>query len=81
MIKIQCRLGFEKIRVAISAAAPISKDVLRFYQSIGMNLIEVYGQTEGTAGATITPRAIVNAIHSALGYFRLNQETIFARQK
>ncbi|MCP3875238.1 MAG: long-chain fatty acid--CoA ligase [Desulfobacteraceae bacterium] len=54
--KLKERLGFEKIRVAISAAAPISKDVLRFYQSIGMNLIEVYGQTEGTAGATISPQ-------------------------
>ncbi len=61
--KLKERLGFEKIRVAISAAAPISKDVLRFYQAIGMNLIEVYGQTEGTAGATISPQ-----INNKFGY-------------
>ncbi|MCD4677957.1 MAG: AMP-binding protein [Desulfobacula sp.] len=53
--KLKERLGFENIRVAISGAAPISKEVLRFYQSIGMNLIEVYGQTEGTGATTVSP--------------------------
>jgi long-chain acyl-CoA synthetase len=53
--KLQERLGFENIRVAISGAAPISKDVLRFFQSIGMNLIEGYGQTEGTGVTTLSP--------------------------
>ena len=53
--KLKERLGFEKIRVAISGAAPISKDVLRFFQSIGMNLIEGYGQTEGTGVTTLSP--------------------------
>ena len=53
--KLKERLGFEKIRVAVSGAAPISKDVLRFFQSIGMNLIEGYGQTEGTGVTTLSP--------------------------
>ena len=53
--KLKERLGFENIRVAISGAAPISKDVLRFFQSIGMNLIEGYGQTEGTGVTTLSP--------------------------
>jgi len=53
--KLKERLGFENIRVAISGAAPISKDVLRFFQSIGMNLIEGYGQTEGTGVSTLSP--------------------------
>lgn len=53
--KLKERLGFERIRVAISGAAPISQEVLRFFQSIGMNLIEGYGQTEGT-GVTTLPR-------------------------
>lgn len=53
--KLKERLGFEKIRVAISGAAPISRDVLRFFQSIGMNLIEGYGQTEGTGVTTLSP--------------------------
>ncbi|MCK5542180.1 MAG: long-chain fatty acid--CoA ligase [Desulfobacterales bacterium] len=53
--KLKERLGFENIRVAISGAAPISKDVLRFFQSIGINLIEGYGQTEGTGVTTLSP--------------------------
>ncbi|HMA86275.1 MAG TPA: AMP-binding protein [Desulfosalsimonadaceae bacterium] len=53
--KLKERLGFERIRVAYSGAAPISPDVLHFYQAIGMNLIEGYGQTEGT-GVTCTSR-------------------------
>lgn len=51
--KLRERLGFDRIRVAYSGAAPISPQVLLFYQSIGINLIEGYGQTEGT-GVTCT---------------------------
>ncbi len=51
--KLRERLGFDRIRVAYSGAAPISPQVLFFYQSIGINLIEGYGQTEGT-GVTCT---------------------------
>jgi long-chain acyl-CoA synthetase len=47
--KLKERLGFERMRVAVSGGAPISPDVLHFFQSIGFNLIEGYGQTEGTA--------------------------------
>ena len=46
--KLKERLGFDRMRVAYSGAAPISPDVLHFFQSIGVNLIEGYGQTEGT---------------------------------
>ncbi len=52
--KLKERLGFDRLRVAYSAAAPISPDVLRFFQSIGINLMEGYGQTEGTGAATIS---------------------------
>ncbi len=51
--KLKERLGFDRIRVAYSGAAPISPQVLYFYQSMGINLIEGYGQTEGT-GVTCT---------------------------
>lgn len=53
--KLKERMGFEQMRVAISGAAPISTDVLKFFQSIGMNLIEGYGQTEGTGVSTLSP--------------------------
>ncbi|MDY6904609.1 MAG: long-chain fatty acid--CoA ligase [Thermodesulfobacteriota bacterium] len=51
--KLKERMGFERIRVAYSGAAPISPEVLRSYQAIGIRLIEGYGQTEGT-GVTCT---------------------------
>ena len=53
--KLRERMGFDRIRVAISGAAPIAPEILRFYQSIGVNLVEAYGQTEGT-GATTASR-------------------------
>src|SRR3989339_318373 len=52
--KLKERLGFDRIRVAYSGAAPISKEVLRFFQSMGMDLFEGYGQTEAT-GVTTSP--------------------------
>ncbi len=54
--KLKERLGFERMRVAYSGAAPIAPDVLHFFQSIGVNLIEGYGQTEGS-GVTTASRA------------------------
>jgi len=53
--KLKERLGFDRLRVAYSGAAPISPDVLHFFQSIGVNLIEGYGQTEDT-GVTCVSR-------------------------
>ncbi len=46
--KLKQRLGFDRMRVAYSGAAPISPEVLLFFQSIGLNLLEGYGQTEGS---------------------------------
>jgi long-chain acyl-CoA synthetase len=44
--KIRARLG-GRIKVAASGAAPLGKDLARFYAAIGMPLIEGYGLTEG----------------------------------
>ena len=44
--KIRARLG-GRIRLAASGAAPLGKDLARFYAAIGMPLIEGYGLTEG----------------------------------
>ncbi len=44
--KIRTRLG-GRIRLAASGAAPLGKDLARFYAAIGMPLIEGYGLTEG----------------------------------
>lgn len=51
--KLKERLGFERMWMAVSGAAPISPDVLKFYHSIGIPLREVYGQTEGSGPTTM----------------------------
>lgn len=53
--KLKERLGFDRIRVAYSGAAPIAPEILQFFHSIGVNLVEGYGQTEGT-GVTTTSK-------------------------
>ena len=53
--KLKERLGFDRMRVAYSGAAPIAPEILHFFHSIGVNLVEGYGQTEGT-GVTTTSK-------------------------
>ncbi len=49
--KLRERLGLERMKIAFSGAAPISPDVLKFFWSIGLPMVEGYGQTEGTGVA------------------------------
>ena len=46
-------LGFSRIRVAYTAGDAIGPDIFNFYRSLGMNLKQVYGQTEGSVFVTI----------------------------
>ena len=41
-------LGLANVRRAITGAAPISPDLLKWYHSIGVKVLEGLGQTEGT---------------------------------
>ncbi len=52
--KLRERVGFDRMRMAYSGAAPIAPEILHFFQSIGVNLIEGYGQTEGTGVTTVS---------------------------
>ena len=60
--KLRERLGFDRVRMAISGAAPISPDVLRYFHGIGVPLREVYGQTEGSG-----PTCIHQGVNIELG--------------
>lgn len=39
------------------------------------------GQFDYMAGATITPRAVIKAVHKSLQYFEVNRATLFAESK
>src|SRR5512140_3245515 len=49
--KLKERLGFDRVRIGFSGAAPISHVILKFFQSIGLPIREGYGLTE-TRGIT-----------------------------
>ena len=46
-------IGLSRVRYCLSGAAPISPDLLRFYHSLGIDIREVYGQTESCGGVTL----------------------------
>ena len=45
---LQNFIGLRRVRVALTGAAPISPQVVRFFRALGVPLIEVYGLTEST---------------------------------
>jgi len=46
-------IGLDRVRFCLSGAAPISPDLLKFYYSLGIDMREVYGQTESCGVATM----------------------------
>ncbi len=48
-------LGFSKVRVAYTAGEAIGPDLFAFYRSIGLNLKQLYGQTEAFLYVTAQP--------------------------
>jgi long-chain acyl-CoA synthetase len=49
---LQNFLGLRKAKVALTGAAPIPPDVVRFFRVLGVPLVEVYGLTESTGMVT-----------------------------
>ncbi|WP_313311122.1 AMP-binding protein [Pulveribacter sp.] len=49
---LQNFIGLRKAHVALTGAAPIAPDVVRFFRTLGVPLIEVYGLTESTGMVT-----------------------------
>jgi len=52
---IRRMLGLDRCRLAFTGAAPIAPDLIRWYLSLGIDMREVYGQTENCGVATVMP--------------------------
>lgn len=46
-------VGMSNVRFAVTGAAPINPDILKFFHKFGIPIYEGYGMTETTAGATL----------------------------
>jgi long-chain acyl-CoA synthetase len=42
------KIGLDRARVCVSGAAPVAKEILQFFSGFDLNVLEVYGQSEGT---------------------------------
>ncbi|MCP4666936.1 MAG: long-chain fatty acid--CoA ligase, partial [Deltaproteobacteria bacterium] len=47
------RLGFSRVRTAMTGGAALGPDVFRFFHALGVNLKQIYGQTEVAGYSTI----------------------------
>jgi long-chain acyl-CoA synthetase len=50
--KVKKRLG-GRLRVAISGGAPLSREVMEFFDALGLRIVEGYGLTECTTACTV----------------------------
>jgi long-chain acyl-CoA synthetase len=50
--KVKSRLG-GKLRIGVSGGAPLAKDIIEFFAALDVIILEGYGLTECTTGATI----------------------------
>ncbi len=49
-------LGLQNVRTALTGAAPVPPDLIRWFLACGIELRESFGMTETSGGASITPR-------------------------
>lgn len=53
-------LGLSRVRIAYTAGEAIGPDIFDFYRSIGINIKQLYGQTEASVFVTIQPNGEVD---------------------
>ncbi|MGC6534265.1 MAG: AMP-dependent synthetase/ligase, partial [Parvibaculales bacterium] len=60
---LKVMLGLDRARIMFTGAAPVSPDLIRWYRAIGLDLYELYGQTE-CSGIASANRAGENRLGS-----------------
>ena len=59
------QIGLHRCRFAVTGAAPIAPDLIRWYLALGIDMREVYGQTENCGVATVMPATASSSARSA----------------
>jgi long-subunit acyl-CoA synthetase (AMP-forming) len=52
--KVKTKLGLDRCELQFTSAAPIARDTLDFFMSLGVRILEIYGMSECTGPATIS---------------------------
>ncbi|MGI9373870.1 MAG: AMP-binding protein [Hyphomicrobiales bacterium] len=55
------RMGFTRLKIGYTAGEAIGPEIFRFYRSLGLNLKQLYGQTEASVYVTIQPDGEIRA--------------------
>lgn len=70
---LQNYVGLRRVRVAMTGAAPISPVIVRFFRTLGVPLVEVYGLTE--TGGMVTGQRLDRLVPGCVGEAILGAET------
>ena len=54
-------LGLSRVRIGYTAGEAIGPEIFRFYRSLGVNLKQLYGQTEASVFVTVQPDGEIHA--------------------
>ncbi|MBZ8132755.1 AMP-binding protein [Afifella sp. IM 167] len=58
---VKNRLGFSRLKVGYTAGEAIGPEIFRFYRALGVNLKQLYGQTEASVYITMQPDGEIHA--------------------
>jgi long-chain acyl-CoA synthetase len=58
---LQDKLGMSRLRYAYTGGAPLGPEIFKFFRAIGLNLKQVYGQTETSGICVLHPDGEVNS--------------------
>ncbi|WP_034491231.1 AMP-binding protein [Afifella pfennigii] len=58
---VKNRLGFSRLKVGYTAGEAIGPEIFRFYRALGINLKQLYGQTEASVYITMQPDGEIHA--------------------
>ena len=58
---LRSRMGLDRLKVGYTAGEATGTETFRFYRSLGLNLKQLYGQTEASIFLTVQPDAEVSA--------------------